>query len=306
MAAKNKMIWSSESASKAQDGSGSSRRSEGGVSDLLHRLNLAAGEDEKLVMSDDEDVEEEAGEDVRFSLIGKVLSPTVLHLQTIMGAMRPAWGNPRGLRARTVSDNRFIVDFVTIGDMERGLDGTPWLVGRHAVLLQRLVKAQKPSDVRFDDMHIWVCLIDIPFEWMNDKKGKKVAGLEGTVDKVDVDEYGEAVGNFLRARVAIPVEKPLKRFITVERRKIDEVYDVQYEKLPFFCFSCGVMGHSEIECLAPNDRDQQGKRGYNNSIRAPEEKRKKMQSFSQAAAASDWSGSSARSDSRANSRGKSS
>ncbi|KAK1698541.1 hypothetical protein QYE76_015238 [Lolium multiflorum] len=134
----------------------------------------------------------------------------------------------------------------------------------------------------------------------------QAAGLVGTVDKVDVDEYGEAAGNFLRARVAIPVEKPLKRFITIERRKIDEVYDIQYEKLPFFCFSCGVMGHSKIECLAPNDREQQGKRGYNNSIRAPEEKRKKMQSFSQAAAASDWSGSSARNDSRANSRGQSS
>jgi hypothetical protein len=134
----------------------------------------------------------------------------------------------------------------------------------------------------------------------------QAAGLVGTVDKVDVDEYGEAAGNFLRARVAIPVEKPLKRFITIERRKIDEVYDIQYEKLPFFCFSCGVMGHSKIECLAPNDRDQQGKRGYNNSIRAPEEKRKKMQPFSHAAAASDWSGSSARNDSRANSRGQSS
>lgn len=99
---------------------------------MMRRLNLEVGEDEKLVMSDDEEEEQEPQ---KFSVIGKVLSPTVLHLQTIMGAMRPAWGNPRGLRARSVGENMFIADFLTLADKDRALDGTPWLVGRHAVLL---------------------------------------------------------------------------------------------------------------------------------------------------------------------------
>jgi len=65
------------------------------VSDLFGKLNLTAREKETLVLQDNED-SDLAG--VKYAVIGKVLSPNLLHLQTIMSAMRPAWGNPRGLR----------------------------------------------------------------------------------------------------------------------------------------------------------------------------------------------------------------
>jgi hypothetical protein len=35
-------------------------------------------------------------------------------------------------------------------------------------------------------------------------------------------------------------------------------FHIQYEKLPFYCFECGIMGHSEVECLHPVERDEQG------------------------------------------------
>ena len=65
------------------------------VSDLFGKLNLTTREKETLVLQDNED-SDLAG--VKYAVIGKVLSPNLLHLQTIMSAMRPAWGNPRGLR----------------------------------------------------------------------------------------------------------------------------------------------------------------------------------------------------------------
>lgn len=80
---------------------------DGDVTMMLDRLNLSAGEDERVVMSDDD---EEETPQSKWSVIGKALSPSVLHLQTIMGAMKPAWGNPRGLQARSVGDNLFIDD----------------------------------------------------------------------------------------------------------------------------------------------------------------------------------------------------
>jgi hypothetical protein len=108
------------------------------------------------------------------------------------------------------------------------------------------------------------------------KEGNKAAGLIGKVCKVDVDEHGKASDTYFRARVEIPIEKPLKRFITLENEKVDEYYDIQYEKLPFFCHSCGIMGHSKLECPNPMDRDANGNQEYNNSIRAPEERKKKF------------------------------
>lgn len=123
----------------------------------------------------------------------------------------------------------------------------------------------------------------------NSRLGRKV-------NKLDVDEFGNAAGKYPRARVEIPIEKPLKRYITLETSRGDVFYDLQYEKLPFFCFACGVIGHSELECPNPSERDANGKWEYDNLLREPEERKKKLQSFAQAAAASDWSGSSNRSD----------
>ena len=102
-------------------------------------------------------------------------------------------------------------------------------------------------------------------------------GLLGRVVKMDVDTDGEASGAFLRAHVAI--EEP-------------RWFQVQYKKLPYYCFACGMIGHSELECLHPMQRDDQGKLPYDVHIRAPEDRKKRWPSFAGAVAKSFGSGSS--------------
>jgi hypothetical protein len=59
------------------------------------------------------------------------------------------------------------------------------------------------------------------------------------------------------------------------RRQRKEWYDVVYERVPFFCFSCGIIGHSEIECPNPASRDENGCLPYSEKLRAPEERKMK-------------------------------
>jgi hypothetical protein len=301
MTSRGKLVWKLETAEKNQGAPGKLEVQDDEVSAKFRKMNLVAGENERIYMSDDDEEEDHK----IFSIIGKVLSPKSLHLQTIMGAMKPAWGNSRGLRARMVGDNVFIADFMNEMDKERALVGSPWLVGRHAVLLKEFEKNLRLSDVRFESMHIWVRIIDLNFKWMNKKKCWKIVGLVGKVNKLDVDEFGNAARPFLRARVEIPIDKPLKRFITIETKDRDEFYDLQYEKLPFFCFSCGIMGHSELDCPKPSERDADGKWEYDNRIRALGEKKKRVLSFAQAAAAV-WDGAPNRSESHSSSKTRSS
>jgi hypothetical protein len=66
-----------------------------GVEDLLQNLHLTT-EEEMVEFSDDDGRDEmEEGE---WALIGKVLSPATLHVNTILGALKPAWGNTYGLK----------------------------------------------------------------------------------------------------------------------------------------------------------------------------------------------------------------
>lgn len=99
------------------------------VADLMQKLHLTANEVEVADFSDDESIGDNTV--IEWALVGKVLSPTVLHENTIQSAMRPAWGNPVGLKIRSI-DNLFITEFGCKVDMERALAGSPWMVGRYA------------------------------------------------------------------------------------------------------------------------------------------------------------------------------
>lgn len=79
-----------------------------------------------------------------------------------------------------------------------------------------------------------------------------------------VKDNGNYIGNFvesdpnnsvgvwreyLRVRVSISIEKPLKQRIKLKRS--DEQWcwaNFKYEGVPTFCFICGMTGHSEIFC----------------------------------------------------------
>ncbi|CAN6362864.1 unnamed protein product [Urochloa humidicola] len=104
------------------------------VADLLDKLNLTHEEADVAALSDDED----GDEGVQCAAIGKVLSPSTVHISTAESAMRPAWGNPYRLKFRSVGDkaeNLFIVEFGDLADKQQALDGSPWMVVCHAVVI---------------------------------------------------------------------------------------------------------------------------------------------------------------------------
>lgn len=211
--------------------------------------------------------------------------------------MRPAWGNSPGLKIRAIGekgDNLFVAEFGNGRDLDRVMTGSPWLFGKYGVLLQEYDESLSVNEIVFDRLEIWVRILNLPLGWMNRTKGSKAMSLIGNVLKMDVDGDGKASGAFLRARVAIDVDKPVRRGVLLRMKRDEEPkwFQAQYEKLPFICFSCGKLGHSELECPTPVERDEAGKLPYDAQLRAPEEKKKRLPSFTSAAAASFGTGSS--------------
>jgi hypothetical protein len=92
------------------------------VTDLLSRLKLTEEESSALSV-DDASLDNLATSNL--AIIGKVLLPKPLHIQTIMPALHPAWGNPKGLDVKSVGDNIFIAKFSSKLDLERVMDGSP-------------------------------------------------------------------------------------------------------------------------------------------------------------------------------------
>jgi hypothetical protein len=204
--------------------------------------------------------------------VGKVIFPGTLNKNMIMGALKPAWGNLFGLKLRQIgekTDNLFVAEFGSKEDKERILGASPWVFGKCLVILHEYDDKRKPSEIRFDWMEIWARLLDVPLGWMNQHRGARAMGLLGEVVKMDVDGDGKASGPFLRARVAIDISKPLKRGSLLKRSKDSppEWFDAQYERLPYFCRSCGVLGHSDLLCATPAPRDADGRLPYDTKLR---------------------------------------
>lgn len=182
-------------------------------------------EDEEAVADFTDDEEAEESPPVDWAIMGKVLSPTPVHVNTVRSAMRPAWGNPVGLKLRAIGEkgnNLFVAEFGCSTDMERALAGTPWMVGRYAVILQNYDKKLSASEIIFDRMELWVRILNLPLGWMNQTRGFRAMSLTGRVVKMDVDADGKASGAFLRARVAVEIDKPVRRGVLLRMNKSED------------------------------------------------------------------------------------
>jgi hypothetical protein len=197
-------------------------------------------------------------------------------------------GKPPGLKIRMIDqkgDNLFVAEFNFKQDMDRALGGFSWLVGKHTIILHEYNESLKPSEIRIDHMEICARITDLPLGWMNKHRGERAMVLIGNVKKMDVDKESKASDPYLHGCVAIEVTMPIRRGVLLKAKKdaVAEWFYVEYEKLPFFYSSCGIMGHSHLECDKPLVRNAEGKLSYEAKLRVYDPKKKGVQSFSKAA-----------------------
>ncbi|KAE8766970.1 hypothetical protein D1007_61738 [Hordeum vulgare] len=172
-----------------------------------------------------------------------------------------------------MGENTFVAEFKSRRDRDRIWDGSPWHISKNAVILAEFRDCMRPDEVQFDRLSLWARVPNLPYNLRNATWGKLIAQQ---IDKDATSVQFDHVGGYLRARVSIEVKKPLRRWIliTSAKRKKTDLYDIQYEQVPHFCFSCGRLGHSELFCPNPGPRDENGELQFGPKLRAPEEKKK--------------------------------
>jgi hypothetical protein len=175
-------------------------------------------------------------------------------------AMQRAWGLHGPAQFKDIGDNRFVVRFTSEGDWNHVLKSGPWQFDFSVVLLKEFDGATRPSDLVFDELDIWVRVVDLLMDYMNSAYGEIIGSWIGRFISVEVDEDGMAWGKDLRIRVSVKVDQPLLRGVPLKNSEEDKEatwFDLKYEKVPHFCFDCGRLIHRSGHCQAEKEEVQQ-------------------------------------------------
>ena len=230
---------------QGDSGSNNPRSAREKLEEALGKLDISEEEATPLVIDDRQD-----GAPANWLLAGKVLYRNLYHIHTIGNALRPAWGNPGGLQFRSTGANTYVAEFEAQRDRDRVWAGSPWRINKNAVILAEFEDCMRPDEVSFDRLQVWARVLNLPYNLGDEAWSLPIARMidkEVQIAKLDHN------GGYLRARFSVDVNKPLRRWVLIDsaRRKKVDSYDIQYEQIPYFCFSCGRLGYSDLYCSNP-------------------------------------------------------
>lgn len=80
--------------------------------------------------------------------------------------------------------------------------------------------------------------------------GYLIGNTIGKCISVEADEKGCCVGIYMRIRIKYEIKKPLRRVLklTLDPSNPPEEILIRYERLPEYCYMCGIIGHQIKEC----------------------------------------------------------
>lgn len=102
----------------------------------------------------------------------------------------------------------------------------------------------------FKEVTLWARVHELPIGLRTRNMGEKIAQKIRKLVAMDESLDSDGWATFLRMRMDIEVDKPLRRTIKIggrgEGNKV--LARISYDRLPTFCYFCGRLGHSEDEC----------------------------------------------------------
>lgn len=196
-------------------------------------------EDGEEFVLDEGDVEEESR--VQWLAVARFYSARIVKARAMFAELSNAWGE---VCFREIGDNRFLLEFASENSLNIALSGGPWKFRGDALIVVRYDGLSRLSDVVIDSIPLWIRIYDIPVKLM---RPDFVTALGKKVGKVL--EIGAAIRDFMRVRVSLDLADALKASVKIKvQGKGPMVFAVKYEDVPYFCFWCGRIGHSDREC----------------------------------------------------------
>lgn len=187
-------------------------------------------------------------------VMGKLLADRTVGKEIIRTPLLRAWQPSGWVSFKSVGANTFLIEFENEWDKIRIMEGRPWTFDGDLVSLADFDGLTPPSEIVFEKAAFWVRMYNLPLACMSKEMGTRIGSTVGEVEEVEIDENGAGWGEFLRVRIVLDLTKPLSRGRMLHVRDKTIWIAFKYEKIPRFCFKCGIIRHGRRGCIAPGGR----------------------------------------------------
>ncbi|XBH87555.1 hypothetical protein VPH35_074981 [Triticum aestivum] len=249
------------------------------------RKGLRIGEKEKEKVFDWAPKEPQA--------VGKLFPEKLAHAGVVGNTLGRIWCPIKGVGCKELEENIFLFNFRQPAGWRRALEEGPWWFDKELLVMEEYDPEKTVEEYDFNLIPIWIRVFGLPLGSMNRGMGELIGSDFHEVLDVDVGHDGRAVGKFLRIKVKLDINEPLMRGFTLDRNteygtKAVEVIEneeekrkkkkklvwcrFEYEHMPDFCYTCGIICHSENECSSKPVKGEAPQFGP--WMRAEEENRK--------------------------------
>lgn len=143
----------------------------------------------------------------------------------------------------------FSVQFNCLSDWNNAIHQRHWDFQGSALVIQEYDGFTIPESIKLDRIETWSQIYKLP-DGVLKNLGivQNMAKGIGEVQDAQITLPNGFVGQFIRVLVKLDVNKKLTHFVIFTKAGKTEFYQVKYEKLPTFCYFCGMMGHWHEEC----------------------------------------------------------
>uniref|UniRef100_A0A803PLX8 Zinc knuckle CX2CX4HX4C domain-containing protein n=1 Tax=Cannabis sativa TaxID=3483 RepID=A0A803PLX8_CANSA len=198
----------------------SGNQSDPNIAEQYANFRIEDEEEDSLIYAGEND--DLAEIDDRWCLVGRFLTNRSVDFQAMQNKMATLWQPGRG---------------------------SPWTFDRVPLIFERLKQGENPRTVTLNKLDFWVQIHNLSTGFMLERVVRDLGNFVGTFIKADPNNFIGVWRDYLRIRVKINIDCPLKRRKKVEKQGGVYCYaNFKYESLSTFCFICGILGHSERFC----------------------------------------------------------
>ncbi|XP_060972376.1 uncharacterized protein LOC133038294 [Cannabis sativa] len=173
----------------------------------------------------------------------------VLRVPVNRNMMAFLWQPGMGMYVKELNLNLFLFQFYHEIDIQRVIDGSPWTYYRKPFIFTRLKEGENLRLVEINHVDMWVQLYDLQIGNMTLSVVIALGNYIGSFVESNPNNFVGVWRDYLRVRVQINVGKPIKRRMKISNEDSSWYWvNMKYERLPTFCFICGIIGHSEKFC----------------------------------------------------------